>query len=102
MFEDLHWADPALVSFLEHLSDWARGVPLLLLCAARTELHDQHPTWASGLRNATTINLAPLTNEETAKLIAALLHRAVLPAETLQSLLERAGGNPLYAEGLST
>ena len=35
--EDVHWADPALLAFLEHLADWARGVPLLarLHCTAR-------------------------------------------------------------------
>ena len=31
-------------------------------------------------------------------MIAALLERAVLPAQTQQALQERAGGNPLYAE----
>jgi class 3 adenylate cyclase/tetratricopeptide (TPR) repeat protein len=98
VFEDLHWADEALLSFLEHLADWAEGVPLLLLCAGRPELHEHHPSWTAGLRNATTINLAPLTEEETARLIASLLGRAVLPAETQRALLERAGGNPLYAE----
>ena len=98
VFEDLHWADDALLSFLEHLADWSQGVPLLVLCTARPELQEQHPTWAAGLRNATTINLAPLTDEETARLIASLLERAVLPAETQRALLERAGGNPLYAE----
>ena len=98
VFEDLHWADEALVSFIEHLADWADGVPLVLLCTARPELYEQHPTWAAGLRNATTINLAPLTEDETARLISALLQRAVLPAETQRVLLERAGGNPLYAE----
>jgi len=98
VFEDLHWADPALLAFLEHLADWAEGVPLLVLCTARPELHEQHPTWAAGLRNATTINLAPLSDQETAQLVSVLLERAVLPAETQQALLERAGGNPLYAE----
>jgi class 3 adenylate cyclase len=98
VFEDLHWADDALLAFLEHLADWTEGVPLLLLCTARPELHEQHPTWAAGLRNATTINLAPLTDEETARLIGSLLERAVLPADTQRALLERAGGNPLYAE----
>jgi class 3 adenylate cyclase/tetratricopeptide (TPR) repeat protein len=98
VFEDLHWADPALLSFLEHLADWAEGVPLVLLCTARPELHEQHPGWAGGLRNATTINLAPLSDQETAQLVSSLLERAVLPAETQQQLLERAGGNPLYAE----
>src|SRR6266851_5166425 len=98
VFEDLHWADEALLAFLEHLADWVEGLPLLVLCTARPELHEQHPTWAGGLRNATTINLAPLSEEETATLIASLLERAVLPAETQRVLLERAGGNPLYAE----
>jgi class 3 adenylate cyclase/tetratricopeptide (TPR) repeat protein len=98
VFEDLHWADPALLAFLEHLADWVEGVPLLVLCTARPELHEQHPTWAAGLRNATTINLGPLNDRETAQLVSGLLERAVLPAETQQALLERAGGNPLYAE----
>src|SRR5207245_6548097 len=31
VFEDLHWADPALLAFLEHLADSADGVPLLVL-----------------------------------------------------------------------
>ena len=98
VFEDLHWADEALLSFLEHLADWAEGVPLLLLCTARPELYERHPGFGANARNAQRINLAPLTEEETARLIAALLERAVLPAETQQELLERAGGNPLYAE----
>jgi class 3 adenylate cyclase/predicted ATPase len=98
VFEDLHWADPALLSFLEHLADWAEGVPLLLLCTARPELYEQHPAWAAGLRNATAINLAPLTDGETARLLSMLFERAMLPTETEQALLERAGGNPLYAE----
>ncbi|PWU23428.1 MAG: hypothetical protein C5B48_08610 [Candidatus Rokuibacteriota bacterium] len=98
VFEDLHWADEVLLSFLEHLADWAEGVPLLLLCTARPELYERHSSWAAGLRNATTINLAPLSDQETAQLISSLLERAVLPAETQQALLERAGGNPLYAE----
>ena len=37
----LHWADPALLAFLEHLADWAEGVPLLLLCTARPELYER-------------------------------------------------------------
>jgi class 3 adenylate cyclase/tetratricopeptide (TPR) repeat protein len=98
LFDDLHWADAALLSFLEHLADWSEGVPLLVLCTARPELYEQHSTWAAGLRNATTINLAPLSDDETAKLLSLLLERAVLPAETQRTLLERAGGNPLYAE----
>jgi class 3 adenylate cyclase len=32
VFEDLHWADPALLSFLEHLADWSEGCRCL--CSA--------------------------------------------------------------------
>jgi predicted ATPase/class 3 adenylate cyclase len=97
VFEDLHWADSALLAFLEHLADATDAVPLLVLCTARHDLFEQHPEWAGGLRNATTISLAPLSNEETAELVTALLG-GVLPPETQEQLLARAGGNPLYAE----
>jgi tetratricopeptide (TPR) repeat protein len=94
----LHWADPALLAFLEHLADWAEGVPLLLLCTARPELYERRLTFGADARNAQRINLAPLSDVETAQLVSALLERAVLPADTQTLLLERAGGNPLYAE----
>jgi class 3 adenylate cyclase/tetratricopeptide (TPR) repeat protein len=97
-FEDLHWADAAFLSFLEHLADWSESVPLLLLCTARPELREQRPSWAAGLRNATTINLAPLSEEDTARLLSLLLEQAVLPVEAQRALLDRTGGNPLYAE----
>jgi class 3 adenylate cyclase len=96
--EDLHWADTTLLEFLEHLVEWSSQVPLLVVCTARPELHELHPAWSGGKRNATTISLSPLSSDDTARLIAALLERTVLPAETQQLLLERAGGNPLYAE----
>ncbi len=97
VLEDLHWADEALLWFLEHVAEWAQDVPLLILCTARPELYEQHPTFGAQARNAHRINLAPLTDEETARLISSLLE-AVLPADTQRALLERAGGNPLYAE----
>jgi class 3 adenylate cyclase/tetratricopeptide (TPR) repeat protein len=98
VLEDLHWADQAMVEFVEHLVDWAVEVPLLVLCTARPELYERHPGWGGGKRNSTTISLSPLTTEETARLISELLAEAVLPAETQGALLERSGGNPLYAE----
>jgi class 3 adenylate cyclase len=98
VFEDLHWADDDLLDFVDYVVDWARGVPLLVLGTARPELLDRRPGWGGGKRNATTVSLPPLDDVETAKLIAGLLERAVLPAETQEALLQRAGGNPLYAE----
>jgi tetratricopeptide (TPR) repeat protein len=98
VFEDLHWADDGLLDFVDHLVDWASGVPMFLVCTARPELLARRPGWGGGKPNATTVSLAPLSPEETARLVHALLAQAVLPAEVQATLLERAGGNPLYAE----
>ncbi|MEX2554625.1 MAG: adenylate/guanylate cyclase domain-containing protein [Actinomycetota bacterium] len=97
VFEDLHWADEALRAFLEHLVDWSSGVPLFVLCTARPELFEQAAGWGGGKRNSNTIALGPLTEEETARLVSDLLERSVLPPKTQALVLERAGGNPLYA-----
>jgi class 3 adenylate cyclase/tetratricopeptide (TPR) repeat protein len=98
LFEDLHWADDALLEFVERLVDWSSGLPILVLCTGRPELYERHRAWGGGKRNSTTVALSPLSQEETARLVAALLDTAVLPAETQAALLDRAGGNPLYAE----
>ncbi len=98
VFEDLHWADDGLLDFVDHLVEWATGVPMLLVCTARPELLTRRPGWGGGKLNATTVSLSPLSQDETARLVHALLDQAVLPADVQTALLERAGGNPLYAE----
>jgi class 3 adenylate cyclase len=98
VFEDLHWADDGLLDFVDHLADWAGSVPLLVLGTARPELLERRPGWGGGKLNATTLALTPLADEEAAQIIQAVLEQALLPADTQQALLERAGGNPLYAE----
>jgi class 3 adenylate cyclase/tetratricopeptide (TPR) repeat protein len=98
VFEDLHWADDALLAFLEHLAGRAEGVPLMVVGTTRPEFYEQHADFGNGLRNATPITLAPLSSEETARLVLALLDASVIPAELQQPILDRAGGNPLYAE----
>jgi class 3 adenylate cyclase len=98
VIEDLHWADGSLVEFLEDLLVWSSDAPIMVICTARPELYESHPAWGGGQRNSATISLAPLTDEHIARLLSALLEQTVLPAETQQALLDRAGGNPLYAE----
>ena len=97
VFEDIHWAGAALLEFVEYLVDWATGLPFLVVCTTRPELFERHPGWGGGKRDTTTISLAPLSPEETSQLIAAHLPGAEIPGETQIALLERAGGNPLYA-----
>ena len=98
-FEDLHWADAALLDFVEELVQASTGAPMLVVCSARPELLERRPGWwGRGGSNVTTIELVPLSREEIARLVSSLLARVALPAATQTMLLERAGGNPLYAE----
>src|SRR3954452_16066131 len=98
VFEDLHWADDGLLDFVDHLTDWATTVPLLVVGTARPELLDRRPGWGGGKRNAFTLSIGALSNEETAVLLQRLLDRAVIDADAQQAVLQRAEGNPLYAE----
>ena len=98
IFEDLHWADDGLLDFVDHLVDWASGVPLLVVCSARPELLERRPAWGGGKLNAVTLGVTALSGEDSARLVAALLDQPLLPAELQQVLLDRAEGNPLYAE----
>ena len=97
VIEDLHWADPPLLEFLSYFAEWAQGVPLLLVCTARPELFEKHGSWGARTRNAHTINLSPLSEHETSELVHGLLEQSV-SEQVRQTILERAGGNPLYAE----
>jgi class 3 adenylate cyclase/tetratricopeptide (TPR) repeat protein len=98
VFEDLQWADDGLLDFVDSLTDRLVGVPLLVVCSARPELLERRPGWGGGKRNALSVSLAPLSEVDIARLLAILLERSVLPAEEQADLLQRAGGNPLYAE----
>jgi class 3 adenylate cyclase/tetratricopeptide (TPR) repeat protein len=98
VFEDLHWADDALLDFVDELVEWSRGVPILVLATARPELLTRRTGWGGGKVNSSTILLPPLSGAESVSLLHALLGRSVIDAEVQESLLEHAGGNPLYAE----
>jgi len=98
VFEDLHWADDGLLDFVDYLAEWAGEVPLLVVGAARPELLERRPGWGGGKPNALTLSLAPLSDQDTARLIGSLPGRPTLEAGQQQVLLAKAGGNPLYAE----
>jgi class 3 adenylate cyclase len=98
VFEDIHWADEALLDFIELLTERAGAVPMFIVCTARPELLERRAGWAGGTTNPNTISLAPLTNEDTARLVGGLLDQALLPDSVQQPLLTQASGNPLYAQ----
>jgi class 3 adenylate cyclase/tetratricopeptide (TPR) repeat protein len=98
VMEDLHAADDGFLAFLRTLVEAATSTPLLVLCTARTELMERRSDWLAGLRDAMTITLTPLPEPEIVSVLARLLGDAVLPAALQRRMLDRVGGNPLYAE----
>jgi class 3 adenylate cyclase/tetratricopeptide (TPR) repeat protein len=98
VFDDIHWAEPNFLELVEHLADWTRDAPLLLLCIARPELLEIRPEWGGGKMNATTILLEPLAGDEVSHLVDNLLGQAQIPATARTRILEAAEGNPLFVE----
>ncbi len=97
VFEDLHWADEALLAFLEYMATHLADVPLLVVGTARPELFERRPSFASGA-GMTRINLGPLSLGETARLVAGLLGEPDERAQAVGEVVERCDGNPFYAE----
>jgi class 3 adenylate cyclase/tetratricopeptide (TPR) repeat protein len=95
LFEDLQWADAGLLDFIDHLLEWSRGVPILIMTLARPELLDRRPDWGAGRRNFLALGLEPLPEDAMRELLAGLVPG--LPAETVRSIIARADGIPLYA-----
>ena len=98
VFDDIHWGEPTFLDLIEHITDWAREAPILVLCLARPNLLDDRAGWGGGKFNATTISLEPLSDDECGHLIGNLLGRAPLPEEARDRILAAAEGTPLFIE----
>jgi class 3 adenylate cyclase/tetratricopeptide (TPR) repeat protein len=95
VFEDLQWAEAALLDFIEYLLEWSRDHPIFIVTLGRPEFMDRRPTWGAGRRNFTSLFLEPLSEEAMEQLLAGLVPG--LPDELRKKILERAEGVPLYA-----
>jgi class 3 adenylate cyclase/tetratricopeptide (TPR) repeat protein len=84
-FDDVQWGEETFLGLVESLSLLSTGVPLLLLCMARSELLDRRPGWPG------TVRLEPLPTEEAAELVG-----DAVPDEARERIVHAAGGNPLF------
>jgi class 3 adenylate cyclase/S1-C subfamily serine protease len=98
--EDLHWADEAMLAFTDFLAQSTAHVPLVVLATARLEVLEMSGAGAGFVAAATRIAIGPLTGEETSELARARLGAKSLPTDLQALILERSGGNPLFAEEL--
>ncbi|HVM14656.1 MAG TPA: adenylate/guanylate cyclase domain-containing protein [Egibacteraceae bacterium] len=98
--DDLQWAEPTLLDLVEHVADWSRDAPILVLGVGRPELLDRRPGWGGGKVNATSLLLEPLSEDDAGALLDALVDDAELGEEARRRLIVTAGGNPLFLEEL--
>ena len=99
VFEDLHWAEPALVELIESLLDG--DGPILVLASARPEIASAHPVLLEGGDRRVVLDLESLTSEQSEQLVSTLLAVLVergLDTTTLERLVRNARGNPLFLE----
>ncbi len=92
--DDLHWAETMLIDLLNHIVDLSQSTPILVLCAARPELLEEHPGWGGGKRGATTVMLEPLANAECRQLLEQLGNE--LSRQARERVIETSEGNPLF------
>jgi DNA-binding SARP family transcriptional activator/tetratricopeptide (TPR) repeat protein len=97
VFDDVHWGEQNFLDLVEHVADWSRDAPLLLVCVARPELLDVRPGWGGGKLNATTLLLEPLSEAESEELLDNLASTTLGP-DTRRQIVEAAEGNPLFVE----
>jgi class 3 adenylate cyclase/tetratricopeptide (TPR) repeat protein len=99
VIEDLHWASEAMLAFVEHLLFGDLRVPLLIVATTRPELLQRHEGALTAVQSdrLRRLTLPMLSHPETGAFIAALLGTDA-PGDVAGSIVERAGGNPLFAE----
>jgi tetratricopeptide (TPR) repeat protein len=98
VFDDLQWGESTFLDLVEHLADWSRDAPILIVALARPEFLDERPGWGGGKFNATSVLLERLNNKESTELVDNLLGRAELDQEVRDRIMSAAEGNPLFVE----
>jgi class 3 adenylate cyclase/tetratricopeptide (TPR) repeat protein len=97
VIEDLHWADPSTLELIQLLAQQGAAARLLLLCTARPEFRPEWPLRA----HHTQIALSRLNARHVRAIIAQVAAQNALANQTLDAVVERTSGVPLFVEELT-
>lgn len=99
--EDIHWADDASLDLVNHLVSENTRLPLFVICMARPGLYERRPQWGEGQRFHERIQLEPLSQLSSRRLVKEILKRVPqIPTDLRDLVVDRADGNPFYVEEL--
>jgi class 3 adenylate cyclase/predicted ATPase len=98
VFDDVHWGEPTFLEAVEHIHEATVDAPILIVCAARPELLDEHPQWGQPGERSGRIELDELSPSESAQVLQNALRGGHLPAALTERILTVANGNPLFIE----
>jgi class 3 adenylate cyclase/tetratricopeptide (TPR) repeat protein len=98
VFDDIHWAEPAMLDLIEHVAAQATG-PILVACLARGDLLERRPAWADAGGRGSIIRLEPLSDTDSARLLGRLATRRRANVRR-EEVMYAAEGNPLFLEQL--
>jgi class 3 adenylate cyclase/tetratricopeptide (TPR) repeat protein len=100
VFDDLHWADPMLLDMIRQVAGQVQQATVIILCIARTDFVAQWPAWGDEMANVVTHLLGPLSARDMRTLVGMLSDLSAHDLAMSETIVERAEGNPLYAEQL--
>jgi class 3 adenylate cyclase/tetratricopeptide (TPR) repeat protein len=98
VLEDIHWAERTFLDLIEYTAGFSRSAPILLLCLARHDLLEKHPTWANPRTNGVLLSLEALSPVQAAALLDGLREEVVLTGAARGRIAAAAEGNPLFLE----
>lgn len=101
--DDVHWADVSSVEVLQAVMPSFAGLPVLFILSSRAERASAGWRLIASARDVfgdalTEIRLEPLSMDASRELVSNLLTIESLPADTRDSVLGKAEGNPFFVE----
>jgi tetratricopeptide (TPR) repeat protein len=102
VWEDLHWSEETLLDLIDDVVTWLTDVPVLILCVARSELLEARRGWGGGKPSALTLELGPMSHEQSVELVGHLTMREEVTthghSDVHARIAAQCDGNPLFAE----
>lgn len=97
--EDIHWADEGSLELIDHLARECRHALLLIVCLARPSLFERRSSWGQRQAAHTSLELRPLSEENSHQLVMEILRKVdQIPPDLQDMIVDRVGGNPFYTE----